>query len=68
MVDNTLDIWQRLAAAGSPALANAINNELEQYHDLQDFVGMSFEEWAIAIGLNPSQPPRNDVYLPFISK
>jgi hypothetical protein len=68
MMDNTLDIWQRLAAAGSPALANAINNELEQYHDLQDFVGMSFEEWAIAIGLNPSQPPRNDVYLPFISK
>ncbi|MCL4267248.1 MAG: PD40 domain-containing protein [Anaerolineae bacterium] len=65
MMDNALDIWQRLAAAGSPALANAINNELEQYHDLQDFVGMSFEDWAIAIGV---APPRNDVYLPFISK
>ncbi len=62
MVDDALDIWQRLAAAGSPALANTINTELAKYNNLQDFVGMSFDEWALAIGV---QPPET-VFLPIV--
>jgi hypothetical protein len=53
MVDDALDIWQRLAAGASPALAADINAELTQHNDLQDFVGMSFDEWAEAIGVQP---------------
>jgi hypothetical protein len=53
MVDDALDIWQRLAAAASPALAADINAELALYNDLQDFVDMSFDEWAKAIGVQP---------------
>lgn len=55
MVDDALDIWQRLAAAGSPALAATINAELAAYNNLQDFAGMSFDEWARAIGVEPPQ-------------
>jgi hypothetical protein len=66
MVDNALDIWQRFAAAASPGLAVTINQELSQYNQLQDFVGMTFDEWAMALGVLPSD--NNDVYLPFISK
>ena len=62
MVDDALDIWQRLAAAGSPALANTINTELAKYNNLQDFVGMSFDEWALAIGV---QPPET-IFLPIV--
>jgi hypothetical protein len=63
MVDDALDIWQRLAAAGSPPLAATINGELAQYNNLQDFVGLTFAEWALAIGVNPT-PER--VYLPVV--
>jgi len=63
MVDDALDIWTRIAGAASPALANAINNELAQSNDLQDFAGMSFDEWAGEIGVNP---PGNDIYLPLV--
>jgi hypothetical protein len=65
MVDDALDIWQRLAAAGSPELAAAINGKLAMYHNLQAFVGMTFDEWALAIGV---QPPSHHVYLPVISR
>jgi hypothetical protein len=65
MVDDALDIWQRLAAAGSPTLAATINNQLAQYNDLQDFVGLTFDEWAQAIGVNP---PAENIYLPIIRK
>lgn len=51
MADAALDLWQRIAAAGSPGLANDINAELAKYNNLQDFVGMSFDEWAEAIGV-----------------
>jgi hypothetical protein len=64
MVDDALDIWQRLAAAGSPALAGVINDELAKYDDLQDFVGLSFDDWARAIGVNP---PSSLIYLPLVA-
>jgi hypothetical protein len=63
VIDDALDIWQRLAAAGSPELAAVINGELAQYNNLQDFVGLTFDEWALAIGVNP---PSDLVYLPVI--
>ncbi|MFZ0548542.1 MAG: VCBS repeat-containing protein, partial [Candidatus Promineifilaceae bacterium] len=63
MVDDALDIWTRISAAASPQLANTINSQLAQYNNLQDFVGMSFDEWALAIGVNP---PADNVYLPVI--
>ncbi len=63
MVDDALDIWQRLAAAGSPALAGAIQAELAKYNNLQDFVGLSFDDWARAINVNP---PPETTYLPAV--
>jgi hypothetical protein len=64
MVDDALDIWQRLAAAASPALATTISSELATYSNLQDFVGMTFDEWAMALGVQPSKR----VYLPVVPK
>lgn len=43
----------RAVAAGSPDLTNAINTELGKYDNLQDFVGLSYDEWAM-----PSVCPR----------
>jgi hypothetical protein len=63
MVDAALGIWQRLADAGSPALAAAINGELAKYNNLQDFVGMSFDEWAETIGV---PPPPEELFAPAI--
>jgi hypothetical protein len=65
MVDDALDIWQRLAAAGSPGLAAAVNAELAKSNNLQDFVGMSFDAWARAIGV---QPPAKVTYLPVVGR
>ena len=64
MVGDALDIWQRLAAAGSPALANTINTELAKYNNLQDFVGMSFDEWAQSLGVELPQK----TYLPIAAR
>jgi hypothetical protein len=64
MVDDALDIWQRVAAAGSPEVAATINAELARYNNLQDFVGLTFNEWAIAIGVNP---PSHQTYLPLVN-
>lgn len=65
MVDDALNVWQQLAAAGSPALTAVINTELAQYNNLQDFVGLTFDGWALAIGVNP---PPEIVYLPIVRK
>lgn len=63
-VDDALEIWTRLAVAGSPELAAIINSELAAYNNLQDFVGLTFDEWAMAIGVNP---PSYQVYLPVVT-
>jgi hypothetical protein len=65
MVDDALNVWQQLAAAGSPGLAATINGELAQYDNLQDFVGLTFDEWVLAIGVNP---PGERVYLPVVRR
>jgi hypothetical protein len=63
MIDNARDMWERLAAAGSPAFGQVINTELNRYNDLDDFVGMTFDEWALAIGV---EPPDRTIYLPLV--
>lgn len=62
IVDDALDIWQRIAAAASPEMAGVISTELAKYNNLQDFVGMTFDEWAQALGV---QPPMR-IFLPVI--
>ena len=61
MVAEVLDIWQRPVAAGSPALAAAVNAELVQSDNLQDCVGLTFDQSAEAICVNP---PPEVLYLP----
>jgi hypothetical protein len=63
MADNALDIWQRLAAAGGPQLAATINGELADSNNLQDFVGLSFDQWALELGV---VPPVQRLFLPVV--
>jgi hypothetical protein len=65
MVDQSLDIWIRLADAGSPELAAVIHNELARYNNLQDFVGLTFNQWAQALGVEPFD---NRLYLPIVRR
>ncbi len=63
MVDLVKDVVTRLANAGSPELAAAINAELTRYHDLQDFAGQSFAQAASRLGLLA-----NKSYLPVVRR
>ncbi|MCB8945743.1 MAG: hypothetical protein H6658_18500 [Ardenticatenaceae bacterium] len=65
MMDNALDIWQRIAAAASPGLAITIQQELDQHNQLQDFVGMTFAEWAEAIGVETAS---QTIFLPLVAR
>jgi hypothetical protein len=67
-VDDALDIWERVAAQAGPELAGAINAELARFDDLQDFVGMTFDEWATAIGVDASSAGVRWNYLPVVLK
>ncbi|MCA9984686.1 MAG: hypothetical protein KDE59_10350, partial [Anaerolineales bacterium] len=64
MVDQALDIWQRIAAQAGPELAGVINSQLAATNNLQDFVGGSFDDWALGIGV---MRPGGIVYLPVIT-
>jgi hypothetical protein len=63
MADNALSIWTRIADDASPELATIIQAELAQTNDLQDFVGLTFNQWAESIGV---KPPAGDLYLPIV--
>ncbi|MEJ2750481.1 MAG: hypothetical protein P8183_21620, partial [Anaerolineae bacterium] len=65
MVDHAYSVWSRIAADANPELAAIINNELAQSNNLQDFVGLSFDEWALAIGV---EPPSQRIYLPIVHR
>jgi hypothetical protein len=67
-VDDALDIWQRVAAQAGPELAGAINGELARFDNLQDFVGLTFDEWATAIGVDASSAGIRWIYLPVVLK
>lgn len=64
MLSSSLDIWQRLAAAGSPELAAAINAELAATDNLADFTNKTVAESAEAIGVDPQALARMLLYLP----
>ncbi|MCB0016093.1 MAG: hypothetical protein KDE34_29455, partial [Anaerolineales bacterium] len=63
MVDQALDVWQQLAAQASPELAAVINGELAATNNLQDFVDVSFDDWALGVGV---LPPGTDTFLPIV--
>jgi len=66
IVDDNLDIWSRIAAAGSPALEATISAELAKYDNLQDFAGESFRAWAETLGvlsLLPTPTPTNAIQI-----
>jgi hypothetical protein len=65
MADQALDIWQRLAAVASPSLAGEINSRLVETDNLQVYVGMNFDQWALSLGV---EPPANRIYLPLIAR
>lgn len=66
LMDQALDIWQRVAAQASPALAGVINQYLTDTNNLQDYVGLSFDEWAATLGVAPPDPLT--VYLPMVRR
>ncbi|MCC6602978.1 MAG: PD40 domain-containing protein [Anaerolineae bacterium] len=66
LMDQALDIWQRVAAVASPELAGVINQYLTDTNNLQDYVGLSFDEWAATLGVAPPDPLT--VYLPMVRR
>ncbi|MCB9420228.1 MAG: PD40 domain-containing protein [Ardenticatenaceae bacterium] len=66
LMDQALDIWQRVAAVASPELAGVINQYLADTNNLQDYVGLTFDEWAATLGVNPPDPLK--VYLPLVQR
>ena len=52
MMNNALDIWQRLADRDSGPLSAFIEGELAQWNNMQDFVDLTFDEWGTIIGLS----------------
>ena len=66
LMDQALDIWQRVAAQASPELAGVINQYLTDTNNLQDYVGLSFDEWAATLGVAPPDPLT--VYLPMVRR
>ena len=67
-VDHALSIWQRMATQAGPELAAVINDELAKSNNLQDFVGMTFNEWATAIGVDPTGAKIEEIFLPVVLK
>jgi hypothetical protein len=45
-------MWQGIAAVASPAMAAFINAELAKFHNLDDFVGLNMNQWALALGVD----------------
>ena len=66
MIAHTYDVWLSLSLFGSPELRTAIQTELAHTNNLQDFAGMTFNEWALAIGVQPLEGPK--VYLPIVHR
>jgi hypothetical protein len=62
MIDQALDVWQRVAAKAGPELTAVIDQYLADSDNLGDYVGLTFDEWAATLGVEPPPP----VYLPLI--
>lgn len=57
MVEQVNRVWDRLAAAGSPALRESIEQERARFHGLQDFAGRTFAEWGTMLGWGSPTAP-----------
>ncbi|MEN1729633.1 MAG: hypothetical protein AAGJ52_14450, partial [Pseudomonadota bacterium] len=51
MINDGLDIWQRLSDRDTGNLSAFIELELQTWNNMQDFVGLTFDEWGTMIGL-----------------
>lgn len=60
MINDGRDIWQRLSDRDSGSLSDFIEAELARWNQLDDFVGMTFQEWAITIGVDASGTPASE--------
>ncbi len=63
MVDQANDIFDRLTAAGTPSLQNAITLERFKYNHLQAFVGKTFAQAATLMGV-----AAYGMYLPLVRR
>lgn len=61
MLSNALDIWQRLSDRDSGPLSAFIESELARWNNLDDFVGLTFDEWGQQIGLQVGPVGGSDV-------
>ncbi len=52
MIQQVTSVWNRLATRGSPELRAAILGELARHNSLQDFIGLTLDQWAEAMGFN----------------
>lgn len=68
MINSSLDIWQRLAALGSSALAAEINSEMTATNNLSTFTGKTVAESAAMIGVDPQALARILLYLPLTQR
>ncbi|MCA9926384.1 MAG: hypothetical protein KC421_28645, partial [Anaerolineales bacterium] len=63
-MEQALDIWQRVAAQAGPNLTAVIDQYLTDSHNLQDYVGLTYDEWAATLGVQP--PAQQQIFLPMI--
>ena len=66
LVDQSLAMWQQVKVKASPALTAVINHYLTDTNNLQDYVGLTFDEWAATLGVNPPTPFQ--VFLPLVTR
>lgn len=64
MIDQALTGWQAVAAQASPALAAEIHSRLTTTNNLQSYVGLTFDQWAQALGVGAAPSRQN--FLPLI--
>jgi uncharacterized protein YbdZ (MbtH family) len=57
MIDQLNRVWDRLAARGSPALRQVLDQERVRFHGFQDFSGRSFAEWGTLLAWGTPESP-----------
>jgi hypothetical protein len=64
LVDQSLAVWQQVIGQASPALTAVINQYLTDTNNLQDYVGLSLDEWAATLGVESPSPEQ--IFLPLV--
>lgn len=57
MVAQLNHLWDRLAAGGSPALREVLQQERDRFRGFQDFSGRTFAEWGTMLGWGAPESP-----------